>query len=128
MQVSAQTNQATQTSSPRLRLHPRFHSRFLPDDRDVTVYLPPGYEENADLSYPVLYMNDGQNLFDSETSLAKGRNWQVEKTPDAAIQSGEVEPLLIVGIANAGDRRLAEYTPPTIGNWAVAKRINTGGC
>ena len=111
MQVSAQTDQATQTSSPRLHLHPRFHSRFLPDDRDVTVYLPPDYEENAGRSYPVLYMNDGQNLFDSETSFAKERIWQLEKTADAAIQSGEVEPLLIVGIANAEERRVAEYTP-----------------
>jgi enterochelin esterase-like enzyme len=56
-------------------------------------------------------MNDGQNLFESETSSAKERSWQLAKTADAAIQSREIEPLLIVGIANAGDRRLAEYTP-----------------
>ena len=77
----------------------------------MTVYLPPDYEENAGRYYPVLYMNDGQNLFDVETSFAKGRSWQLAKTADAAIQSGEVQPLLIVGIANAGERRLAEYTP-----------------
>lgn len=92
-------------------MHPRFHSRFLPDDRDVTVYLPPGYDEDSDLSYPVLYMQDGQNLFHAENSFVTGRSWRLGESADAAIRAGEVEPLVIVGIANAGERRVAEYTP-----------------
>jgi predicted alpha/beta superfamily hydrolase len=104
---------------PRLRFHPRFHSQFLPDDRDVTVYLPPGYdeadgdgyEEAAPLRYPVLFLHDGQNLFDPRTSFVPGRTWQVAETADAMIESGQVEPLIIVGVANTGERRLAEYTP-----------------
>lgn len=96
---------------PRLRFHPQFHSRFLADDRDVTVYLPPGYEEQPERRFPVLYMHDGQNLFDPRTSFVPGRTWQVAETADATIQAGEVEPLIVVGIANTGDRRLAEYTP-----------------
>ena len=84
----------------------------MPDARDLIVYVPPGYgaEENAERRYPVLYMNDGQNLFDPETSFIKGRTWQVGETADQAIEAGEVEPLVIVGIYNTGDRRLAEYT------------------
>lgn len=96
---------------PRVRIHPQFHSRFLPDDRDVTVYLPPGYDEEPDRQYPVLYLQDGQNLFDPRTSFIPGRTWQVAETADAVIEAGEVEPLIIVGIANTGEHRLAEYTP-----------------
>ena len=55
-------------------------------------------------------MHDGQNLFDPETSFVKGRTWQMREQADAAIEAGEVEPLIIVGIYNTGDRRLAEYT------------------
>ena len=96
---------------PRLRVHPQFHSRFLPDDRDLTVYLPPGYDEEPGRHYPVLYLHDGQNLFDPRTSFVPGRTWQVAETADAVIEAGKVEPLIIVGIANTGERRLAEYTP-----------------
>jgi len=96
---------------PRLRFHPGFHSCFLPDDRDVTVYLPPGYDDEPNRHYPVLYLHDGQNLFDPRTSFIPGRTWQVAETADAVIEAGDVEPLIIVGIANTGERRLAEYTP-----------------
>ncbi|HEX4320830.1 MAG TPA: alpha/beta hydrolase-fold protein [Acidobacteriaceae bacterium] len=95
----------------RLRVHRGFHSSILPDDRDLIVYLPPGYEAEPERSYPVLYMHDGQNLFDPATSYVKGRTWMVREHADAAIESGEVDPLIIVGIYNTGDRRLAEYTP-----------------
>jgi predicted alpha/beta superfamily hydrolase len=94
---------------PRLKLHRGFASKYLPDLRDVIVYLPPGYED-SDQSYPVLYMQDGQNLFDPRTSFIPGRTWEFRERADAAIEVGEVEPLIVVGIYNAGDRRLAEYT------------------
>jgi predicted alpha/beta superfamily hydrolase len=116
VQTGAQTEivptpESVRTSTPhlRLRLHRAFHSRFLPHDRDIIVYLPPGYEQHVERTYPVLYMHDGQNLFNPETAFA-GRTWQVRETADAAIEAGEVEPLIIVGIYNTGDRRLAEYT------------------
>ena len=95
---------------PRLRLRKTFRSNYLPDNRDVIVYLPPGYEEQAERTYPVLYLHDGQNLFDGRTSFVKGRTWMVREHADAAIEAGEVDPLVIVGIYNTGDRRLAEYT------------------
>jgi len=56
-------------------------------------------------------MQDGQNLFDPRTSFIPGRTWQVANTADAVITSGGVEPLIVVGIANTGEHRLAEYTP-----------------
>lgn len=127
MQVSEQTAPKRRSFSTRLHLHPRFHSRFLPDDRDVTVYLPPDYDENVDREYPVLYMQDGQNLFESESAFERGRTWQFAESADAAIRAGEVEPLIVVGIANAGERRLAEYTPTSDWSWAAVKPISTGG-
>jgi len=95
---------------PRMRLHAGFSSEYLPDQRNLIVYLPPGYEEEPERSFPVLYLHDGQNLFDGRTSFVQGRTWQMREQADAAIEGGEVEPLVIVGIYNTGDRRLAEYT------------------
>jgi enterochelin esterase-like enzyme len=100
----------TATQPPQLRLHKAFKSAYLQDDRDVIVYVPPGYDEAPKQTYPVLYLHDGQNLFDGRTSFVKGRTWMVREHADKAIAAGEVEPLVIVGIYNTGDRRLAEYT------------------
>jgi enterochelin esterase-like enzyme len=109
-EVSDEDQSRWRTPHPRLRMHRGFHSDVLPDDRDLIVYVPPGYDESPERTYPVLYLNDGQNLFDPETSFIKGRTWQIRESADAAIEAGEVEPLIIVGIYNTGDRRLAEYT------------------
>lgn len=98
------------TPHPRLRLHRAFPSHYLPDKRDVIVYLPPGYDQQPERNYPVLYLQDGQNLFDPRTSFVPGRTWEIREHADAAIHAGEVEPLIIVGIYNTGDRRIAEYT------------------
>jgi enterochelin esterase-like enzyme len=96
---------------PRVHKHAGFTSRFLTGERDVTVYVPPGYEEDRERDYPLLILQDGQNLFDPETSFIRGRTWRVAEHADDAIDAGEAEPLVIVGVANAGERRLAEYTP-----------------
>jgi predicted alpha/beta superfamily hydrolase len=98
------------TPHPRLRLHPGFSGIHLPDPRDVIVYLPPGYSNEPERTYPVLYMHDGQNLFDGRTSFIRDRTWQMREQTDEVIEAGEVEPLIIVGIYNTGERRLAEYT------------------
>ena len=52
----------------------------------------------------------GKTSSTGKTSFVQGRTWQVREQADAAIEAGEVEPLVIVGIYNAGDRRMAEYT------------------
>jgi predicted alpha/beta superfamily hydrolase len=83
----------------------------LPDLRDVVVYLPPEYDLEPGRAFPVLYMQDGQNLFDPRTSFIPGKTWRMCEQADEAITEGTVEPLIIVGIFNTGDRRLAEYTP-----------------
>ncbi len=74
--------------------------------RDIKVYLPPSYAEGAD-RYPVLYMHDGQNLFDQATAFAD--EWGVDETMEALANDG-IEAI-VVGIPNAGQGRLDEYSP-----------------
>lgn len=94
------------------RLHKGFHSDLLgaDADRDIVVYLPPQYDEEPGRRFPVLYMHDGQNLFDPATAFA-GQPWKVDDTAEKLIRAGEIEPLIIVGIYNTGEKRIEEYTP-----------------
>jgi predicted alpha/beta superfamily hydrolase len=87
-----------------------FHSKILNNDRDVLVYLPPDYEATKK-RYSVLYLHDGQNLFDGATSFIPGQEWRVDETAQRLIAAGRIEPLIIVGINNAGKDRINEYTP-----------------
>lgn len=80
-------------------------------DRRLIVYVPPGYEEAKERRYPVLYLQDGQNVFDGETAYVHGQEWFVDETAERLIATGEVEPLIVVAIDNSGERRIDEYTP-----------------
>jgi predicted alpha/beta superfamily hydrolase len=97
-------------SGPNLRKHQSFRSRFLRNQRDLIVYLPPGYDEQPDRRFPVLYLHDGQNLFDGATSFIPGMDWHVGQTADQSICAGAVAPLIIVGMYNT-KARIREYTP-----------------
>jgi predicted alpha/beta superfamily hydrolase len=97
-------------SEAKLHRHEQFHSAFLEQDRDVLIWTPPGYEQVQD-SYPVLYMHDGQNLFEPHTAFNPGEHWRVGETATELIEAGSIEPLIIVGIHNTGETRIAEYTP-----------------
>src|SRR5579883_3229668 len=92
--------QRAHTLTGSFRAHPQFHSRFLDRNRDILVYLPPGYETDSRRRYPVLYMHDGQNLFDGATSFIPGQEWRLDETAQQLIQAGTIEPLIIVGIYN----------------------------
>jgi predicted alpha/beta superfamily hydrolase len=96
--------------NPRYQVHD-FHSEILPDDRAVQVYLPPQYVEEKDRRFPVFYLHDGQNLFDGQTSYIPGRTWNAHMTADRLNLEGQIEPVILVGIANTGLGRMAEYTP-----------------
>lgn len=94
------------------RLEPiPFESKILGAARRLTVYLPPGYDEHADRSYPVLYMHDGQNLFEPERAFIPGQHWRLREAADIAIAERTAEPMIIVGIDNGGEARADEYTP-----------------
>jgi enterochelin esterase-like enzyme len=94
-----------------LRLH-EFQSRVFRNTRFLRVWLPPNYDdaENSGRRYPVLYLNDGQNLFEAASSYA-GVEWQVDETADRLIREGAVPPMIIVGIDHAGKDRIREYMP-----------------
>jgi enterochelin esterase-like enzyme len=101
-------------TSGQLCKHQQFRSRFLRNKRDLIVFLPPGYDEQPQRRFPVLYLQDGQNLFDGSTSFVPGMDWHVGQTADSAIATGLVQPLIIVGIYNAGKARVREYTPTKV--------------
>jgi len=92
-------------------------SRFLTGDirhfseHRTIVYLPPGYERHPNRTYPVLYLQDGQNVFDGETSFIYGQEWRVDETAEWMIRTGQIEPLIVAAIYTAGDARIDEYTP-----------------
>ncbi|MCU1322745.1 MAG: alpha/beta hydrolase [Acidobacteriaceae bacterium] len=100
--------------NPRYAVY-EFRSAILPSVRDVMVYLPPQYfsesESDAQRRFPVLYLHDGQNLFDGLTSYVPGRTWRADTTADELAIANMMEPVILVGIANTGLRRMAEYTP-----------------
>jgi predicted alpha/beta superfamily hydrolase len=94
-----------------LRIH-KFSSRIFRNTRFLRIWLPPGYDDPSNIgrNYPVLYLNDGQNLFEPATSF-NGVDWQVDETADRLIREEQIPPLVIVGIDNAGKDRIREYMP-----------------
>jgi predicted alpha/beta superfamily hydrolase len=100
-------------STPNLRKHEGFHSRFLRNQRDLIVYTPPGYGDQPERRFPVLFLHDGQNLFDGSTSFIPGQDWHVGQTADHGIRAGSVAPLIIVGMYNT-QARIREYTPTRV--------------
>jgi predicted alpha/beta superfamily hydrolase len=93
-----------------IRIHENFTSRHLESKRHILVYLPPDYGQNPDRRYPVLYMHDGQNLMNPEETFG-GVAWAVDETAQRLILSNVIEPLIIIGIYNSGEKRIDEYTP-----------------
>jgi predicted alpha/beta superfamily hydrolase len=98
-----------------VRVLPELHSPQLDVGRDILVYLPRSYA-SRERRYPVVYMQDGQNLFDAATSF--GEEWRVDETLEAAEPGVEA---IVVGIPNAGEQRCDEYSP-----WEDPE--NGGGC
>ncbi len=86
-----------------------FPSRILGRSHQLRVYLPPGYHENTLTTFPVAFMQDGQNLFFPEEAFM-GRDWQVDETSRTLRAMSAVEDVIIVGV-HSGDR-MAEYTSP----------------
>jgi predicted alpha/beta superfamily hydrolase/uncharacterized protein involved in tolerance to divalent cations len=89
-----------------VRIVQGFESPQLDNRRDILVYLPPSYQGSI-RRYPVIYMHDGQNLFDAATSYAG--EWYADETMEELADEG-IEAI-IVGIPNMGERRFHEYMP-----------------
>ena len=88
-----------------------FESRILHNTRMLRVLVPANYfsPHNVRRSYPVLYLQDGQNLFDDATSLHG--EWHVDETVEHLVGSFKIPPMFVVGIDNAGEKRDSEYLP-----------------
>ncbi|NNE98525.1 MAG: alpha/beta hydrolase [Pyrinomonadaceae bacterium] len=93
----------------------RFHklkSDVFGNTRTIRVLVPPGYSRKKAQRYPVLYLNDGQNLFQVRGSQSKMSEWGIDETIKDLLDSREIEPIIIVGIDNAGrSGRANEYLP-----------------
>lgn len=90
-----------------IRRHDDFSSQILGNQRTILVYLPPGYHRE-ERRYPVLYLHDGQNVFDAATSFS-GVEWGADETAQRLITEGRIEPIIMVAV-NHQDR-VNEYTP-----------------
>lgn len=91
-----------------VRYHDRFASKYV-EPRNVEVWLPPSYEAARKQRYPVLYMHDGQNLFNPHSSYA-GVDWAVDETMTRLIAERKVREAIVVGVWNS-PKRVAEYMP-----------------
>ncbi len=95
-----------------VRYHKNFKGRsVLP--RDIIVWLPPSYDSLPDKYYPVLYMQDGQNIIDPLTS-SFGVDWQIDEVADSLIRARSIQEILIVGIYNT-ENRGSEYNYTELG-------------
>jgi predicted alpha/beta superfamily hydrolase len=81
-------------------------------ERPLYIYLPPGYDDNSDRHYPVLYMHDGQNCFQAYAADSFIGSWYADETADHLIKKGLMEPCIIVGVGHGNSQRTAEYLPP----------------
>lgn len=95
----------------------KLYSPQLRNRRSIYVYLPPSYQNQPWQHYPVMYMHDGQNLFDRQTSYAG--EWQVDELMEQFALEGH--EAIVVGIANTFDDRIYEYAP------VVEPRLGSGG-
>jgi predicted alpha/beta superfamily hydrolase len=89
-------------------------SKVFHNVRMLRVWLPPGYRspEHRREHYPVLYLNDGQDVFDACTSIFNHQEWRADETATALIRSRKIPAMIIVGIDNAGKtERPKEYLP-----------------
>lgn len=104
---AARSARADAPAAGRLVEYPRMTSAHV-QPRDVTVWLPPGYDA-GDARYPVLYMHDGQNLFDAARA-GYGKEWGVDEHLARLAASGQIRLPIVVGVHNT-PLRLREYVP-----------------
>ena len=93
-----------------IRRHLEFGSRYV-EARTVEVWLPRAYAAEPDRRFPVVYMQDGQNLFDPAASFG-GVTWGVPEVVSRIIENAEIRPVIVVGIWNTRHRG-TEYLPKT---------------
>lgn len=107
-QTEPEPQNPVKTVTGTVEMYESFESDFVAP-RNIEVWLPPNYTEE-DSSYQVLYMHDGQNVFNPETSY-NGNDWMVDEVMTNLIQEGKVPKTIVVAVWNTGETRFAEYMP-----------------
>ena len=105
-----------------LNRHADFASRFV-EPRNVDVWLPPGYALEGAPRLPVIYMHDGQNLFDPQTAYG-GVDWGIDEAIARLAKKGRVREAIVVGIWNT-DRRWPEYMPGEALELPTGRRVKS---
>jgi predicted alpha/beta superfamily hydrolase len=113
------------TLTGNIQRHSAFPSKILGNRRDILVRLPKGYRRSTARRYPVLYLHDGQNVFDAATSFA-GVEWGADETAQRLTAAKLIEPIIIVAVANTGADRIHEYAP-TAARIDALKRMQSKG-
>jgi predicted alpha/beta superfamily hydrolase len=110
--VFGQAAPCTSTATGDLHFH-QLSSRIFSNTRTIRVLLPQGYNApaNSEKRYPVLYMLDGQNLFDACLSEVSHKEWQVDETMHRLTAEKAIPEMIVVGIDHAGPKRAYEYLP-----------------
>lgn len=101
-----------------LELIEKVRSPQLGNERTLRVWLPPGYAANPGKRYPVLYMHDGQNLFDPKTAYST--EWHIDEVADRLAAQGAMREVIVVGVDNTPDR-VVEYTECCDSRWGGGK-------
>ena len=96
-----------------VRTHAAFESKLLGNRRDVLVWLPPQYASEPKRRFPVLYLHDGQNVFDAATSFIG--EWKADEAATALIGAKRMEPIIMVAVPNMGAERGNEYLWSRVG-------------
>ena len=102
------------TMVPGVRLEKKFKSNALDNERTLIVYLPPDYEKETSKRYPVLYMQDGQNLMDEATSY-QGIEWGIDEAQCQHLRAGKIERGLGHQQADSRTRRRRRSGRPAAG-------------
>lgn len=99
--------QSPEVSSGKIQHIENFPSKYV-DARNIDVWMPEGYSVSE--KYAVLYMHDGQMLYDAATTWNK-QSWEVDEVAGKLIREGKTKKFIVVGIWNNGSKRHPEYFP-----------------
>ena len=78
-------------------------SKLLNNSRKCSIYVPPSFYDNPYKKYPLIFMHDGQNLF-NDSKAAFGVSWKIQDTLNDLIGKAEIDEVIVVGIWNTNDR------------------------
>lgn len=107
--LAQQPNQRVSSLAGNIETLSQIESKLLGNQRSLKVYLPPQYSTEKDRKFPVLYVHDGQNVFDGMTSFIPNQEWRADEAAEMLIKAKIIEPIIIVAIDNGAGARNEEF-------------------